>query len=366
MVTKNQQKGYINVMKYHNNIPKSIKSVRDFRVKVLEHKEQYGIASAIDAFGVGRSTIYLWQKRYLTSRRLATSLSPKSTKPKRVRKSKISYLLIEEVTRIRYQYPRMGKSKLKVFLDQYCEKNNLDKISESSIGRIIKRLKNSGKIPSYKRLSYYADRDKFRNCQCSSKQKLRRSGYYPKQPGELVQIDCVIKMRNGVRRYIVSAIDYTSSFAYSYAYKSLSSTITSDFIDKLITVAPFAISHIQTDNGSEFSKYFDEKLTKLNIVHFWNYTKKPIYNGKIERYNRTSQEEFIDPNIEILFKDINEFNQQLTDWCIFYNTRRPHFNHREPNNKNTQIPPLKAYIYMLKLDQGKSNMLWTHTICLQK
>ena len=45
MVTKNQQKGYINVMKYHNNIPKSIKSVRDFRVKVLEHKEQYGIAS---------------------------------------------------------------------------------------------------------------------------------------------------------------------------------------------------------------------------------------------------------------------------------------------------------------------------------
>ena len=39
MVTKNQQKGYINVMKYHNNIPKSIKTVRNFRVKVLEHKE---------------------------------------------------------------------------------------------------------------------------------------------------------------------------------------------------------------------------------------------------------------------------------------------------------------------------------------
>ena len=89
-------------MKYHNNIPKSIKSVRDFRVKVLEHKEQYGIASAMDAFGVGRSTIYLWQKKYLASRKLATSLSPKSTKPKRVRKSRISFLLIEEVTRIRY------------------------------------------------------------------------------------------------------------------------------------------------------------------------------------------------------------------------------------------------------------------------
>lgn len=365
MVTKKQQKGYIKVMKYYNNIPKSIKAIQDFRVKVLEHKNQYGIESAIDAFGVGRSTIYLWQKKYRASRKLATSLSPKSTKPKRMRKSKISYLLVEEIARIRMKYPRMGKSKLKIFLDQYCEANNLDKISESSIGRIIKRLKNSGKIPTYKRISYFARSDKFRNHANFSKQKLRRGSYYPKNPGELVQIDCVIKVKNGVKRYIVSAIDYVSSFAYSYAYKSLSSTATSDFMDKLITIAPFTISHIQTDNGGEFSKYFDEKLTKLGIVHFWNYVKKPIYNGKIERYNRTSQEEFIDPNIGILFEDINEFNQQLADWCIFYNTKRPHYSHREPNNKTIQIPPLKAYIYMLKLDQGKSNMLWTHTFSLQ-
>lgn len=362
MVIKNQQKGYISVMKYYNNIPKSIKAVQDFRVKVLEHKEQYGTASAIDAFGVSRSTIYLWQKKYLASRKLKTSLSPKSTKPKRVRQSKISFLLIEEVTRIRTRYPRMGKSKLKLFLDQYCENNNLAKISESSIGRIIKRLKNSGKIPTYKRLSYYADRDKFRDCQHPSKQKLRRAGYYPKQPGELLQIDCVIKVKDGVRRYIVSAIDYVSSFAYSYAYKSLSSTITSDFMDKLTSVAPFTISHIQTDNGGEFAKYFDEKLDKLNIIHFWNYAKRPIYNGKIERYNRTIQEEFIDPNIGNLFGSIDEFNQQLADWCIFYNTKRPHFNHRNPKDKTLQIPPLEAYVYMLKLDQEESNMLWTHTL----
>lgn len=361
MIIKNQQKGYINVMKYHSNIPKSIKSVQDFRVKVLEHKEQYGIESAIDAFDVGRSTIYLWQKKYRASKKLITSLSPKSTKPKRVRRSKISFLLIEEIARIRFRYPRMGKSKLKIFLDQYCENNNLDKISESSIGRIIKRLKNSGKIPSYKQLSYYADRDTFRDHQRSTKQKLRRAGYYPKKPGELVQIDCVIKVRNGVRRYIVSAIDYVSSFAYSYAYKSLSSVVTSDFMDKLTSVVPFTILHIQTDNGSEFSKHFDKKLAKLDIVHFWNYAKKPIYNGKIERYNRTSQEEFIDPNISSLFKDINEFNEELVDWCIFYNTKRPHFNHRDPKNKTIQIPPLKAYVYMLQLDVEKSNMLWTHT-----
>ena len=75
-------------------------------------------------------------------------------------------------------------------------------------------------------------------------------------------------MKNGVRRYIVSAIDYVSSFAYSYAYKSLSGTITSDFMDKLASVAPFTISHMQTDNGGEFSKHFDEKLTKLHFLQY--------------------------------------------------------------------------------------------------
>ena len=97
------------------------------------------------------------------------------------------------------------------------------------------------------------------------------------------------------------------------------------------------------------------------IIHFWNYAKKPTYNGKIERYNRTIQDEFIDPYIASLFGGIDEFNQRLADWCIFYNAKRPHYSHREPNNRTIQIPPLRAYVYMLKLDQEKSNMLWTHT-----
>ena len=44
------QKRYIDVMKYYNNMPKSIKTVIGFRVKVLEHKNKYEIASTINAF----------------------------------------------------------------------------------------------------------------------------------------------------------------------------------------------------------------------------------------------------------------------------------------------------------------------------
>lgn len=66
------------------------------------------------------------------------------------------------------------------------------------------------------------------------------------------------------------------------------------------------------------------------IIEF--YARKPIYNGKIERYNRTIQEEFIDPNLELLFEDIHHFNYKLTDWLLYCNTKRPHSSHRDTNN----------------------------------
>ena len=359
-LNNSHQKRYIDVMKYHSNIPRTIKSVINFRIKVLEHKNQYGINSAIDAFNVSRSTIYSWQKAYIASLNNAKSLTPKSTRPKHVRISKIDYHVADQIIKLRNQYGNLGKSKLKVFLDEFCKENQLPKVSESSIGRCIKRLKNRGAIKQYHRVSYYGRTGKIRDFKFKQKViKQRRNGYYPKIPGDLVQIDCVIKLKNGIRRYVVSAIDYKSSFAYSLAYSKLDSMSTSDFMDKLIKVAPFTISHIQTDNGSEFYSHFDLKLSELGIVHFWNYTRKPIYNGKIERYNRTSQEEFIDPSITLLFQDIGQFNNKLADWLLYYNTKRPHFAHRD--NNNLQIPPLKAYINMLNLNLEKSNMLWTHT-----
>ena len=359
-LNNSHQKRYIDVMKYHSNIPRTIKSVINFRIKVLEHKNQYGINSAIDAFNVSRSTIYSWQKAYIASLNNAKSLTPKSTRPKHVRISKIDYHVADQIIKLRNQYGNLGKSKLKVFLDEFCKENQLPKVSESSIGRCIKRLKNRGAIKQYHRVSYYGGTGKIRDFKFKQKViKQRRNGYYPKIPGDLVQIDCVIKLKNGIRRYVVSAIDYKSSFAYSLAYSKLDSMSTSDFMDKLIKVAPFTISHIQTDNSSEFYSHFDLKLSELGIVHFWNYTRKPIYNGKIERYNRTSQEEFIDPSITLLFQDIGQFNNKLADWLLYYNTKRPHFAHRD--NNNLQIPPLKAYINMLNLNLEKSNMLWTHT-----
>jgi transposase InsO family protein len=85
------------------------------------------------------------------------------------------------------------------------------------------------------------------------------------------------------------------------------------------------LTHIQTDNGSEFAKHSDVYLAKNDIVHFHTYPRCPKQNSEIERFNRTLSEAFIKGNKHLLAYDIDEFNQKLTDWLLWYNMRRPHW-----------------------------------------
>ena len=123
-----------------------------------------------------------------------------------------------------------------------------------------------------------------------------------------------------------------------------------DFMKKLKEVVPFSITHIQTDNGSEFHGYFRDYLEKEGITHFFTYPKRPIMNSYIERFNRTLKEEFVNESYDDLIFDIDEFNRKLMEYLIFYNTERPHtsLNYKSP----------LRYI----IDEfGFSNMLWTYT-----
>ena len=126
--------------------------------------------------------------------------------------------------------------------------------------------------------AYLKDKKPQKKCK-----KLRIKGYKQKQQGDLVQIDTVVKFINGIRRCMVTAIDVKSDFAFSYTYKSPSSKNTKDFFQKLEDVAPFKIQRIQTDNGSEFAKYFREYIQKRKITHYYKYPKCPKMNAIVER-----------------------------------------------------------------------------------
>lgn len=246
--------------------------------------------------------------------------------------------ILQFIKSYREDYPRLGKNKIRILLDDYCKENSLETISESKIGKIIKR--NNWYFYLGKRGKHEVRAD-----------KQRVFGYEVKQAGDLFQIDTIVRFEHGIKRYIVTAIDVMTKFAFSYTYKSHSSLNASDFAQKLIQVTPYSIKAIQTDNGSEFLKDFDTEIARVGIVHFFTYPRCPKQNGCVERFNRSLQEEFVNFNAVLLEeKDTRLFNDKLIDYLLWYNTKRPHF-----TLKN--LTPMQVVVEYLK----KSNMYATDT-----
>ena len=79
----------------------------------------------------------------------------------------------------------------------------------------------------------------------------------------------------------------------------------------------------QSDNGPENLGLFDAQLKKDGISHFFIYPRCPKINTFIERYTRTFQVEFIDPNLYAIH-DKGVFGPKLADYMIYYNSQRPH------------------------------------------
>jgi transposase InsO family protein len=324
------------------------------KIKVLVFMEKHGLAATLDAFPHKRSTIFSWKKTLAENNGRLESLNEKSTRPKTYRKADWPEEIVKFIENQRTQHPRLGKDKLKPLLDKHCRENNLKTESASTIGRTIAHLKEKRRIPADKRLSLIARTGSLTEHKKYWRPKVRRKDYKPDQPGDLLQVDTIVKFINGIKRYIVTAIDLKSEFAFAYGYRNHSSNSTADFFQKLQSVAPFQIKRIQTDNGSEFDHLFRDYAEKQNIVHFHNYPKCPRMNAYIERFNRTLQEEFIDWRQETLAVDPKQFNHEMIQWLLWYNTERPH-------HTLGQTPPMQYVVNYLMLSAQKSRMLWTHT-----
>lgn len=331
------------------------RAIIEHRIKVIKFLDCYGAEATKEAFGASRSTVYLWKQKLKDNNGHLEALAPDSKAPKSRRRRNTNPLVADFIISKREQHPRLGKDKLRQLLKPVCARAGIVCPSASTVGRVIGDLKSQGRLLKGAKLSNYAKTRRLLETKRRSKlKKERRGNYYPVKPGDLVQLDCVIKFINGVRRYVISAIDYHSEFAFSLGYPNLSSAKAKDFLDKFMAVIPFEMSRVQTDNGSEFYKLFHESCEDKGLKHFWNYPRSPKMNAKIERYNRTVQEEFIDYHLDDMAYDLDSFNYQLMDWLLWYNTERPHWTLKLKN-------PMQALLDLLQLPLTESNMLWTDT-----
>ena len=313
------------------------------RLKILKFWKEYGTKATTDAYGAKQSTLYHWWKIYKDSGYKLTSLNPGDQTRINNNKRKINPEILKEIKRLRLEEcPNMGKAKVKKNLDKYCLENSLPIYSESKIGRIIK----DKKIYHHRQKVYHNGRVK----QIKQSKKLRKpSNLTINVPGDLVEIDVVVRYIGLMKRYIVTAVDVHSRYSFAICYNRHNSLSARDFTQKLEKVFPYKIKAIQTDNGSEFHKYFMQYLEKQKIRHYWNYKGQPYKNGHIEKFNRTIQEEFVDQH-EMYLDDVGEFNKKMLEWILWYNTKRYHWS----------LNLMSPVDYLLN-NNMVSNMRWTST-----
>jgi len=342
-------------MKYFNDIldhPK--KETIEQRLEIINFFDDYGAGATRRAFGKGRSTIFLWKQKLKKSGGKLSALAPGDKTPIHKRKRLVHPFIENFVVDYRTSHPRADKTTITPALRAVCLSTGIKPISESTIGRIIHDLKVKGRLPRLTRISINGRSGKLIvREQKPGKKKTRRKGFLPQKPGDLIQMDTISIFNDGLKRYIFTAIDVNTRFAFAYAYKSNSSANGNDFLDKFLKVAPFATRRVQTDNGSEFARHFERCCRENNLVHFFNYPKHPEANGYLERFNRTIQEQFANWYTDYL-DEPDVFNQKLMEYLIWYNTEKPH---RGINN----LPPLRYYLNNFIITPKKSNMLWTLT-----
>ena len=323
------------------------------RTKILTFWKKYGTEAVEEAYGISPRTLYRWQTTLKKGEGKLEALNPGSRTPKTTRKRLWDARILEELKRIRYQHPNLGKEKLYPILIPFCTRLNLSCPKPKTIGRLIKdmgglrlvplRITGTGRVKPLLRVP-----------------ALRKpKGLVATYPGHVVALDTFEEHINGTRRYVITFIDLYTRFGFAFATSSHASLAAADFFALCQSVFPFPFTIVLTDNGSEFKKHFSESILSLHLTHYHTRPRTPKQNAHSERFNRTVQEEFANYHRSELWVDLDTFNRKLFEWLYWYNTERVHFAFE---NKLTPIQ------FMLSLDPAtlptECQSGWPHTrIC---
>lgn len=146
------------------------------RFKVIQWYQKHGGKVRLTArhFGFSPDTLSRWARAYAVAS--IQGLEPRSRCPRRVRQPQIPLATVQRIQTLREQYPRWGREKLRVLLEQEAIH-----ISAKSIDRVIARLKARGVLREPVRPEKTANRHK---------ERLRRpKNLIVDRPGALVQLD---------------------------------------------------------------------------------------------------------------------------------------------------------------------------------
>lgn len=270
------------------------------------------VTMSADHFGITRKTLHKWLKRFDETR--LKTLEEDSRAPHKTREREITSVQKIRIIRLREKHLRWGKMKVqKLYKREYGEY-----ISSWKIQKMIEEK------------NLYFDKAKQKKQQQKRKQaqmnpKKRITAFVKEHKvHHLWHVDTVLlTLSTGGYRYLLTAIDDVSKLAYARLYTTHSSKQAADFLKRLHYLTEGEIINLHHDNGSEFEKDFKQACEELSLPQWYSRVKTPKDNAVLERFNRTIQEEFVEMAYSGI-EDLKEFNQELTEWLVEYNSIRPH------------------------------------------
>ncbi len=281
---------------------------------VLSYRKTTSASKTALELGISRQTVYRWLKRcksrYLNGL-VWSGIKRKSTKPKNIHR-KVTSETSEKIISVREDM-HLGSRKIKYMLGV--------SFSERTIHRFLKR---KGKIPKLKNYR----RPLFQNGHAMRPVNTKELGY--------LQMDTkhVTPELSGLQFtvYEYAAIDIFSRFKLAVILPDISSDSASLALQYFLKWFPFEIKYVQTDNGLEFQRTFQETCIKKNLKHYFIHKNSPNENAVIERSFRTDQDEFYFW-INKTPDHIGELNTWLQEFIKKYNFIRPHqsLNYLTPN-----------------------------------
>lgn len=306
------------------------------KLKVVDwmRKHQNNVSLTARRFGLNRETVRIWKRKFETVGMIA--LNDKSHRPKHLRHSTTDWKIVDEIVKIRNQYPAWSKYKIKAIL-----KRKDMTASASTIGRILKKKGLIDKKVSKKRYK-------------AAKNPKQR---YPKGlrivcEGDMVQIDTkFVTLLGGRMIYQFTAIDVLSKRRVLRYYSSLLSKNGADFLRVCLREFPFPIKAVQTDNGKEFLKDFDALCKKLSLTHYFIEPAHPKQNTYVENSHGSDEREFYQQ--QNVCQEIEPMNERLSQWEYVWNYERPHeaLGYLTPNEyliKLKQLPLLPKEAIVLQ------------------
>jgi len=294
-------------------IPVELSKAARQRLKWFDFYKDHGRNARLTCrhFGISPQTFYRWKHRFDPA--MLKTLEDRSRRPKNIRQSTWSSELVQEVLRLREQYPRWGKDKLVVLL-----RREGYPVSTSMVGRILRQLKERGVLREP--LRFVSARKRLRQRPYAIR---KPKGYLAQGPGDIVQVDTLdLRPLPGVVLKQLTARDVVSRWDVLEVHRQATASTAVGFLEAIEARMPFRVQAIQVDGGPEFMAEFEEACQKRGIKLFELPPRSPELNGCVERANRTHTEEFY----EVVDSDftIADLTPKLLEWERVYNTVRPH------------------------------------------